>query len=78
MKTEFANNITERWSKVIHHEKPAQFNHVSIIECGCTYRHNPIGLQQIGLLVCLDHELVNDHEIGLGYLIIRLQAEIRL
>ena len=45
---------------------------------GSIYRHNAIGLLQIGLLVSLDHELVNDHEIGLGYPIKRLQAEIRL
>ncbi len=45
---------------------------------GNIYRHNPIGLEQIGLLICLDHELVNDYVIGLGYPIKRLQAETRL
>ena len=63
---------------LINHEKPAQFYQVSIIKCICTYRHNPICLLQIGLLICLNHELVNDHKISIGYQIKRLQAEIRL
>jgi hypothetical protein len=32
---------------------------------------------QIGLFICLNHELVNDYDIGIGYPLKRLQAEAR-
>src|SRR5215469_11529391 len=45
---------------------------------GSMYRHEAVCLLQIGLLIRLDHELVNHHEISIGHPIQRLQAEIRL
>src|SRR6266566_581578 len=40
-------------------------------------QHNPVCLLQIGLLIRLNHELMNDHKIGIGYSTKWLQTETR-
>ena len=47
-------------------------NPVTVVE-----RPKPICLLKIGLFICLDHELVHDHDVGIRNPLQRLQAETR-